>query len=95
MPIRLNGRSIRLIPLKMKSPLRQLIWVITIQAALSAPMSIEINELMVNATLEEAGAGDHPQAIDRLYSDLVEIKAQIISECKDLINELLDKQGDR
>jgi len=58
-------------------------------------MSIEINELMVNATLEEAGAGDHPQAIDRLYSDLEEIKAQIISECKELFYEMLDKQRDR
>jgi hypothetical protein len=58
-------------------------------------MSIEINELIVNATLEEAKSGDHYQAKDRQYSSFEEMKAQIISEIKELFYELLDKEGDR
>ncbi len=58
-------------------------------------MAIEINELIVNATLDEAGSGDHHSVDARQYSDLKKIKAQIFSECRDLIYELLDKQGDR
>ena len=58
-------------------------------------MSIEINQLIVNATLEEATLGDHHQAKNRHYSELEEIKAQIISEVKELFHELLEKRGDR
>ena len=58
-------------------------------------MSIEINELIVNATLEEASSGDNQGVRDRPYSDLEEMKAQIISEIKELFYELLDKEGDR
>ncbi len=58
-------------------------------------MSIEINELIVNATLEEAKSGDYHEVRDRPYSDLQEMKAQIISEIKELFYELLDKEGDR
>ena len=58
-------------------------------------MSVEINELIVNATLEEAGSGDHRQASDRQYSDLEAIKDQIIAECKELFYEMLNRQGDR
>ena len=58
-------------------------------------MSIEINELIVNATLEEAGSGDHHQVKDRHSSDLAAMRAQIISEVKELIYELLEKKGDR
>ena len=58
-------------------------------------MSIEINELIVNATLEEAKSGDHHEVIDRQFSGFEEMKAQIISEIKELFYELLDKEGDR
>ena len=58
-------------------------------------MSIEINELIVNATLEETGARDLHQVNVRQFGDLEEIKAQIISEVKELLYELLEKKGDR
>ena len=58
-------------------------------------MSIEINKLIVNATLEEPKFGDHHQAQNRHYSDLEKMKAQIISEVKELFHELLEKKGDR
>ncbi len=58
-------------------------------------MSIEINELIVNATLEEAKSGDHHQVKDLQYSNLEDMKAEIISEVKELFYELLEKKGDR
>ncbi len=58
-------------------------------------MSIEINELIVNATIDEGQTANCEQSRDDLYWGLEEIKAQIISECKELFFELLDKQGDR
>ena len=58
-------------------------------------MSIEINELIVNATLEETGSEDHHQLKDRHSSDLAAMKAQIISEVKELFFEMLEKKGDR
>ena len=58
-------------------------------------MSIEINELIVNATLEETKSGDHHQARDRQISGFEEMKALIISEIKELFYELLDREGDR
>ena len=58
-------------------------------------MSIEINELIVNATIEETGSGDDYRIKDRHYSDLAAMKAQIISEVKELFYELLEKKGDR
>ena len=58
-------------------------------------MSIEINELIVNATIDEGQTANCEQNRVDLYLGLEEIKAQIISECKDIFYELLDKQGDR
>jgi len=58
-------------------------------------MSIEINELIVNATLEETKSGDHHQVQDLQYANLEDMKAQIISEVKELFYELLEKKGDR
>ena len=58
-------------------------------------MSIEINELIVNATFVEKSSSDHHQVNDRAYSDLEELKAQTLSECKELFYELLEKEGDR
>ena len=58
-------------------------------------MSIEINELVVNATIDEGPSADCEKPGDDFYGNLEEIKAQIISECKDLFYELLDKQGER
>lgn len=58
-------------------------------------MSIEINELIVNATIDEGQTADYGQIRDDLYLGLEELKAQIISDCKDLFYELLDKQRDR
>ena len=58
-------------------------------------MSIEINELIVNATIDEGQTGNREQSRDDLYLGLEEIKAQTLSECKDLFYELLDKQEDR
>jgi hypothetical protein len=58
-------------------------------------MSIEINELVVNATIDDGPTANFEQPGDDFYWGLEEIKAQIISECKDLFYELLDKQGDR
>ena len=58
-------------------------------------MSIEISELIVNVTIDEGPKASCEQPGDDFYWDLEEIKAQIISECKDLFYELLDKQGDR
>ena len=58
-------------------------------------MSIEINELIVNATLEENGSRDHHQVKDRQNSDLAAMRTQIISEVKELIYEMLEKKGDR
>ena len=58
-------------------------------------MSIEINELVVNATIDDGSTTKWEQPGDDSYWNLEEIKAQIISECKDLFYELLDKQGER
>ncbi len=58
-------------------------------------MSIEINELIVNATIDEGQTAHFEQTRDDMNWELEEIKAQIISECKELFYELLDKQGDR
>jgi len=58
-------------------------------------MSIEINELIVNATIDEGQTANNRQSRDDQYLGLEELKAQIISDCKDLFYELLDKQGDR
>ena len=58
-------------------------------------MSIEINELIVNATIDEGQTADYGQSRDDLNFKLEEIKAQIISDCKNLFYELLAKQGDR
>jgi hypothetical protein len=58
-------------------------------------MSIEINELVVNATIDEGQTANYGQSRDDLYLGLEELKAQIISDCKDLFYELLDKQRDR
>ena len=60
-------------------------------------MSIEINELIVNATIDD-GPGTHANNEkngDDLYTGIEEIKSQIISECKNLFHELLDKREDR
>ena len=60
-------------------------------------MSIEINELIVNATIDE-GLRPHAngeQSRDELVTRIEEIKSQIISECKDLFHELLDKRKER
>lgn len=58
-------------------------------------MSIEINELIVNATIDEGQTGNYEQHRDDLYMGFEEIKAQTISECKELFYELMEKQGDR
>ena len=58
-------------------------------------MSIEINELIVNATIDNGQTGNGGQSSDDLYLALEEIKAQTITECKELFYELLDKQWDR
>jgi hypothetical protein len=58
-------------------------------------MSIEINEMIVNATIADdstARAGRHKE---ELVLGMEELKAQIISECRDLFYEMLIKQGDR
>ena len=58
-------------------------------------MSIEIKELIVNATIDNGQTGNGEQSSDDLYLALEEIKAQTITECKELFYELLDKQWDR
>ena len=58
-------------------------------------MSIEINQLIVNATVEETDSGYHHQIKERHYSDLAAMKAQIISEVKELFFDLLEKKGER
>lgn len=58
-------------------------------------MSIEINELIVNATIDEGQTANFGQSRDDLNWRLEAIKAQILSDCKDLFHELLDEQGDR
>jgi hypothetical protein len=60
-------------------------------------MSIEINELIVNATIDDGPGTNANNEKNRndLYLGIEEIKSQIISECKDLFHELLDKRGDR
>jgi hypothetical protein len=58
-------------------------------------MSIDINELIVNATLEDACAGDQPQKEYGHFLQLEEIKAQIITECLELFHEFLEKEKDR
>ena len=58
-------------------------------------MSIEINELLVNATIDEGQPGNRGQSRDDLHLGFEEMKAQIISEIKELFYELLDKEGDR
>lgn len=58
-------------------------------------MSIEIKELIVNATIDEGQTANYGQNRDDLYLGLEEIKAQIISDCRNLFYELLDNQGDR
>lgn len=58
-------------------------------------MSIEINELVVNATIDESRTSGNHQSPEDQSLNFEGIKAQIISECKDLFYELMDKQGDR
>jgi hypothetical protein len=58
-------------------------------------MSIEINELIVNATLEEGATGNNHQVKNHQFSDFEKMKAQIICDLKELFYELLDKQGER
>jgi hypothetical protein len=57
-------------------------------------MSIEINELTVNATIESRTTGSHQHRDDQSLN-FEEMKAQIISECKEWFYDLLDKKGDR
>ena len=58
-------------------------------------MSIEINEMIVNATIEEDQAVESKPNSDDLHWGLEAMKAQIIADCRNLFYELLDKQGDR
>jgi hypothetical protein len=58
-------------------------------------MAIEINELIVNATIDDGRISGNHQISDDQCLNIEELKTQIISECKDLFYELLDKQGDR
>ena len=58
-------------------------------------MSIEINKLVVNATIDDRQTSGNCQNQDDQSLNLEEIKTQIISECKDLFYDLIDKQGDR
>jgi len=59
-------------------------------------MPIEINEMVVNAILDEdADATSERYQGAHRDPDLEELKAQIISECRDLFYNLMDKEGDR
>jgi len=59
-------------------------------------MPIEINELVVNAILDEAGgAAAEPDDNAQGNPDLEELKGQILSECRELFYQLLMREGDR
>ena len=58
-------------------------------------MSIEINKLVVNATIDDRQTSGIHQKPDDQSLNFEEIKARIISECRDLFYDLIDKQGDR
>ncbi len=58
-------------------------------------MSIEINELVVNATIDDSRTSDSLESRDDRALNHEELKAEILSECKELFYELLDKHRDR
>lgn len=58
-------------------------------------MSIEINDMVVQARIsEECNDASAPNVAD-LKSDLEKLKIQIISQCKELFYELLNEQKER
>jgi hypothetical protein len=59
-------------------------------------MSIEINEMVVNAILDEdpgTASERHPDA--QGYPDLEGLRGQILSECRSLFYELMDREVER
>lgn len=59
-------------------------------------MPIEINEMVVNAILDEgSGTASEPHENAQGYPDLEELKYQILSECRELFYKLLMREGDR
>jgi hypothetical protein len=58
-------------------------------------MSIEINKLIVKATITETGIDPGVEQDERSFLDAEEIKAETISACKDLFYELMDQWRDR
>ena len=59
-------------------------------------MPIEINEMVVNAILDEnSDAASEPHENAQGYAGLEELKCQILSECRELFYKLLAREGDR
>jgi hypothetical protein len=59
-------------------------------------MPIEINEMVVNAILDEnTGTDSESDQNAHGYPDSEELKRQILSECRELFYKLMMREGDR
>ena len=59
-------------------------------------MPIEINEMVVNAILDETSdTGSESDKNTYGYQDLEDLKEQILSECREMFYRLMVREGDR
>ena len=58
-------------------------------------MSIEINEMVVQMRIDEEGTADPAQRSEIGVTYVQKIKAQIISQCRDMFYKLLNEQKER